>query len=49
MTWSLLDPEEGARTTDEIAEKAKLAKTNKNRYNCSKPPLFSFIPLHQVV
>ncbi len=49
MTWSLLDQEKGARTIAEINEKAKLAKSNKNRFNCCNSPLFSFIPLHQVV
>ncbi len=49
MTWSLLDQEKGARTIAAINEKAKLAKSNKNRFNCCNSPLFSFIPLHQVV
>ncbi len=49
MTWSLLDQEKGARTIAEINEKAKLAKSNKNYFNGCNSPLFSFIPLHQIV
>jgi hypothetical protein len=48
-TWSLTDSVKGARTIDEISEKCKLAKTSKNRKNCCRPPLFSFIPLDHVV
>ncbi len=32
-----------------ITEKSKLAKSSKNRYNCSRVPLFSFVPLERVV
>ena len=49
VTWSMSDPEKGGRTTEEIAEKAQLPKSSKHRYNCSKAPLFSFIPLCRVV
>lgn len=48
-TWSLTDPDKGARTVQEITEKAKLPKTSKLRYNCRRAPLFSFIPLKHVV
>ena len=48
-TWSLTDPAKGARTVQEITEKSKLAKSNKNRHNCRKAPLFPFIPIKRVV
>ena len=48
LTWSLL-PDKGGRTVKEISEKSKLSKSSKNRFNCSHPPLFSFIPLRRVV
>ena len=48
LTWSLL-PDKGGRTVEEISEKSKLSKSSKNRFNCSRPPLFSFIPLRRVV
>ena len=34
---------------EEIVEKCKLGKRNKNRYNCKNPPLFPFIPIKQVI
>lgn len=37
-TWSLTESVKGARTVEEISQKCKLAKTNKNRYNCCRPP-----------
>ena len=49
LEWSITDPAKGARTTEEIAEKAKLSKTSKNRFNCSRAPLFPFIPIQRVV
>ena len=48
LTWSF-DSERGGRTTDEIIDKSKLAKSSKNRFNCCRPPLFSFIPMKRVV
>ena len=42
-------PAKGARTTEEIAEKAKLGKTSKNRFNYSRAPMFPFIPIQRVV
>ena len=47
--WSITDTKQGARTTDEITEKSKLAKTSKQRFNCARVPLFPTIPLHRVV
>ena len=49
LQWSISDPSKGARTVQEIKEKCKLGKTNKNRYNCKYPPLFPFIPINRVV
>lgn len=49
LTWSLLNSDKGGRTINEIANKSKLAKSNKNRFNCSREPLFPFIPMTQVV
>ena len=49
IQWSITDPIRGARTVEEITAKCKLGKTNKNRYNCKNLPLFSFIPIKQVV
>ena len=49
LQWSISDPSKGARTVREIMEKCKLAKTNKNRYNCKHPPLFPFISINRVI
>ena len=49
ITWSLTDPEKGARTVKEISDKSKLAKSSKNRYNCCRVPILPFIPLQRVV
>ena len=49
LEWSITDSTKGARSIEEIAEKAKLPKKSKVRFNCCKPPIFSFIPLHRVV
>ena len=46
---SIIDPIRRARTIEKIVEKCKLAKRNKNQYNCKNPPLFPFIPIKQVV
>ena len=49
LKWSITDPAKGARTIEEITEKAKLGKTSKNRFNCSHAPMFPFIPIQHVV
>ena len=49
LQWSISDSSEGARTTQEISEKAKLPKKSKLRFNCSETPIFSFIPLQNVI
>ena len=47
--WSITDSKKGARTIEEIAQKSKLPKSNKQKFNCSRTPVFPFIPLHRVV
>ena len=44
--WSISDTAKGARTIEEIA---RLASTKQHRFNCSRKPLFSFIPIHLVI
>ena len=46
---SITDPIRGARTVEEITEKCKLGKRNKDQYNYKNPPLFPFIPIKQVI
>ena len=47
--WSITEQEKGAKTIEEISEKSKLGKRNKNQHKCSHVPLFSFIPIERVV
>lgn len=49
-TWSVKNPDEGARTIQEIQELSKLKKnkTNKN-YGCIRQPLFPSIPIDHVI
>ena len=49
LKWSITDEQQGARGVEEITTMSKLCKNNKNKYNCSHEPMFSFIPIHQVV
>ena len=49
LEWSLTDTKKGARTIEEITEKAKLSTKNKQRFNCCKRPAFPFIPLKRVI
>ena len=44
--WSLTDPENGARTTD---ENQRIGERSRKQYNVSNPPLFTTIPLKNVV
>jgi len=46
---SISDLNKGARTIQEISEKAKLPKKSKLHFNCSETPIFSFIPIQRVV
>ena len=47
--WSITNTDQGARTVEEITVKSKLGKTSKQRFNCSRPPMFDFIPMNRVV
>ena len=49
MQWSITNPFHGARTVEEITIKSKLGKTSKQRFNCSRPPMFDFIPMDHVM
>lgn len=49
LEWSLTDRKKGVRTITEIAELAKLGKSSKRRYNCSRSPMFSFIHIDHVI
>ena len=44
--WSITDIAKGARTIDEIAE---FASMKYHKFNCSRKPLFPFIPIHRVI
>ena len=44
--WSLTDPENGARTID---ENQRIGERSRKQYNVSNPPLFTTIPLKNVV
>ena len=44
--WSIIDTAKGARTIEEIAE---FASKKPHKFNCSRKPLFPFIPTHQVI
>ena len=47
-TWSLTDPGKGARSIEEIQNCAKKRKNTKDKYNCSRQPIFP-IPLDHIV
>ena len=49
LQWSLTDSTKGARSIEEINEKAQLSKNSKVRFNCCQKPIFSFIPMERVV
>ena len=49
LKWSINDPAHGARSIEEIREKARLPKRSTLRYNCCRDPIFSFIPISRVV
>ena len=44
--WSISDITKGARTVEEIA---RFASMKQQKFNCSRKPLFSFIPIHRVI
>ncbi|KAJ8018072.1 hypothetical protein HOLleu_44137 [Holothuria leucospilota] len=45
-SWSMTNPDQGARTVSEICE---MAGRKRNKYNCSFPPIFTCIPVDHVV
>lgn len=47
--WSIIDEEQGARTTQSIIDASKLPKRSTSRYNVSHEPLFTSIPMHRVI
>ena len=49
LEWSITDSNKGARTTQEIREKAMLSQRSKVQFSCCRTPLFSFIPMEGVV
>ena len=46
-TWSITNPNEGARSIEEIKECA--GKTSEEKYNCCRQPILPSIPIHHVV
>ena len=44
--WSIIDTAKGARTIEEITE---FASKKPHKFNCSRKPLFPFIPTHRVI
>lgn len=44
--WSITDTTKGARSIEEIAS---LASKKQDKFNCSREPLFPFIPIHRVI
>ena len=49
LKWSINDPAHEARSIEEIKEMAKLPKRSKSYFNCSRDPIFSFIPISRVI
>ena len=49
VQWSMSDLNKGARTIQEISEKAKLPRRSTIRFNCSETPIFPFIPIQRVI
>ena len=45
LKWLITDEQQGARTVEDITTMSKLGKNNKNKYNWSHEPMFSFIPI----
>ena len=48
-TWSLTESIKGARSIEEITEKAQLSKNSKVHLNCCQKSIFSFIPMERVI
>ena len=49
LQWSITDVTLGARTVEEIVMMSKQGNSNKNQYNCTNEPMFTFIPIHCVI
>ena len=49
LQWSITKTDQEARTVEEIAAKSGLSKRSPQRFNCSRPPMFNFIPMPHVV
>ena len=47
--WSIVDEEQGARTTQSIINPSKLPIKSTNWYSVSHEPLFTSIPMHWVI
>lgn len=48
MDWSAFDCKKGARTIEEIEKYAAMPKSRRC-FNCSRKPLFPFVPIDHVV
>ena len=48
LAWSMVEEKHGARTNQEISSMAAI-KSKSNKFNCSNPPIFNFIPIARVV
>ena len=49
LKWSISDVQKGARTIEEISQKAKLPKSSPDKYGCCREPIFPFIPIDRVI
>ena len=47
--WSICDQSKGARTVQSITDALKLPARSKQKFNCSKVPLFPMVPMERVV
>lgn len=47
--WSLTDQNKGARTIQSITDASRLPARSKKKFNCSKVPLFSMVPMEGVI
>ena len=45
LQWSINDSANGARSIQEISDKAKLSMNSTHHFNCSNKPIFPFIPM----
>ena len=48
-TWSMTDPDKGARSTEEIIKCSKKKLSDKTKYNCKEAPLCESVQVHRVV